>query len=151
MKVAAPQRLVVFDALMVRALTLNDTAIFPDELAASRIAFRGQRFRVLLTDGIITEYQKASFYSPQIVLQPTLEAIADSGRSLYLEESALHRRPVNLERFPKRHRLLVREAIVGDAEYFVTGWPPWLRVAELARSRYGLHIVTAARFFELEG
>ncbi len=44
---AAPERLVVFDALMVRALALNDTALFPDELAAFRVVFRGQRFRVL--------------------------------------------------------------------------------------------------------
>ena len=148
---AAPQRLVVFDGLMVRALALNDTALFPDELAAYRIAIRGRRFRVLLTDRIITEYQKASIYFPQIVLQPTLDAIADSGRSLYLEESALHRSPVILERLPKRHRLLVQDAIAGNAEYFVTKWPPWLRVEEQARSRYGLHIVTPARFVELEG
>ena len=148
---AAPQRLVVFDSLMVRALALNDTALFPDELAAYRIAFRGQRFRVLLTDRIITEYQKASIYSPQVVLQPTLNAIADSGRSLYLEESALHRSPVALERLPKRHRWLFQDAIAGNAEYFVTKWRPWLRVAEQARSRYGLHVVTPARIVELEG
>lgn len=86
---AASQRLVVFDALMIRALALNDTALFPEELGAYHVAFRGQRFRVLLTDRIIREYQKASDYYPTIALQPTLDAIADSRRSLFLEESDL--------------------------------------------------------------
>ena len=148
---AAQQRLAVFDALMVRALALNDMALFPDELAAFRVVFRGQRFRVLLTDAIITEYQNTSKNYPQFILQPTLDAIADSDRSLHHEESALDRSPIALERLPKRHRPLVHDAIAGHAEYFVTKWPLWLRLEEQARSRYNLHIVTPAQFVELEG
>ena len=148
---AAPQRLVVFDALMVRALALNDTELFPDALAAFRIAFRGQRFRILLTDGIIDEYQKLSNKNPQFPLQPILNDIADSGRSILHERTSLNQTPVKLDQLPKRHHTLIEDSVVANAEYLVTKWPLWLRVAEQARTRYGLHIVTPAQFVELEG
>ena len=67
---SASYRLVVFNALMMRGLiTNNDDEFnddeFPDELAAFRAAFHGRRFRVLLTDGIVYQYQIESLKAPQ--------------------------------------------------------------------------------------
>ena len=149
----APRRLVVVDAKMIRALVLNNADTFPYEMAVFRRVFRGQRFRILFTDGILGEYQKESNTPPpfRLLLQPTLDNLAEKARAVYLEEPALDWSLPMLETIPKRHRPLVRDAIAGNADYFVTEWPLWLRIAEQARSRHGLRIVTPRQFVEIEG
>lgn len=146
-----PRRLVVFDAITVRGLILNDSYEFSDELAAFRVAFRGRRFRLLLIDQIIQEYVTESSKPPQYPLQAALARLATTARTIHIDESQLNRREISLRGLVHEHRYFILDSIGASAEYLVTNRRRWLSMEEPARSRYGLHIVTPAQFVEIEG
>ncbi|MCH8062619.1 MAG: hypothetical protein IH861_08960 [Chloroflexi bacterium] len=65
--------LVAFNSLMIKALALNDRSIYPEELDAFSTAFRGQRFKLLITDGILVEYQTEANNPPSIFSSARVE------------------------------------------------------------------------------
>ena len=145
------QRLVVFDALMLKAYASHDVHSFPDELEAFQVSFRRRRFRMLVTSGILDEYQKAADKPPQFQLQPVVNELNESGAIVNLDEYKLSRFPVQLTGLSKWHQVLIRDAIAGGASYMITKWQRWLDMTDQTEPRYGLHIVTPTRFVELEG
>ena len=145
------QRLVVFDALMLKRYASGDANSFPDELEAFQVSFRRRQLRMLLTSGILDPYQKTADKPPQFQLQPVLNALNDKSATIHRDEYHLNRAPVQLTGLPKWHQTLIRDAIAGGAAYLITNWPRWLNLSEQAESKYGLSIVTPARFVELEG
>lgn len=146
-----PRRLVVFDAITVRGLILNDSYEFSDELAAFRVAFRGRRFRLLLTDQIIQEYVTESSKPPQYPLQAALARLATTARTIHIDESQLNRREISLRGLVHEHRYFILDSIAAGAEYFITKRQTWLNMGEQAASDHNLNIVTPAQFVELEG
>ena len=74
---------------MIKALALNDRSIYPEELDAFSTAFRGQRFRLLITDGILVEYQKEANSPPALFVQPVLDSLASTHRTVYFDEYSL--------------------------------------------------------------
>jgi hypothetical protein len=143
-------RLVVFNALMMRALIINDEEQYHRELAAFRLAFRRRRFKFLITEGIIAEYQVAAGESFSIQLQPGLDNHLRQGRAIYQEESRLSRSLIELGGVPKEHRALILDAIAARAEYLITDRPRWLNISDQVHVDYGLRIITPIRFVELE-
>ena len=146
----APRRLIVFDALLLRALIINDRLIFPNELSAFRLAFRGRRFQILITDGIIREYQAESNRPPQFLPLPTLANLSQSGRVVRRDESELNRFSITLAGLPKEHRPFVWDAIAAGAEYLITDRQRWLNIFPNVETAYNLRIVTPGTFVELE-
>ena len=144
------QRLAVFDALMLKAYASNDVRSFSDELEAFQVSFRRRRFGMLLTSGILDEYQKAADNPPQFQLQPVINKLNDTGAIVHLDEYRLSRFLVQLTGLPKWHQVLIRDAIAGGASYLITKWQRWLDLTDQTESRYGLRIVTPTRFVELE-
>jgi len=149
--VLAPRRLVVFDALSLRVLAVGDRHLFREELAAFRVAFRGRRFRLLVTDGILAEYQAESNNFPQFLPLPILINLAERGRAVFLDEPQLQRHPVTLSGFPSQHRTLILDSIAAGADYLITNRNRWLDMYDEAENIHGLHIVTPGKFVELEG
>ena len=147
---ASSYRLVVFDALMLRALILNDSKRFPDVLAAFRLAFQKRRFRILLTDGILSEYAAESNKFPPFAVQPTLDRLSRQGRVGHVEENQLNRPDIRLPRLTREHRAFIMDAIAAGASYLITDRRQWLGLSAQTNS-YGLQIVTPRRFVELEG
>ena len=145
------QRLIVFDALMVKAYASSDSHSFPNELEAFQVSFRRQQLRMLLTSGILDQYQKTADKPPQFQLQPILNALNETGATIHRDEYHLIRGPIDLTGLPKWHQTLMRDAIAGGAAYLITNWPRWLDLSEQTETKYGLSIVTPARFVELEG
>ncbi len=141
-------RLVVFDALMLRALIANDDEMFHAELAAFRVAFQGRSFTILLTDGILSQYQVESMKVPQFLPQPIVNRLRRQGRATYLEEHLLNRIPMQLTGLPNEHQEFIRDAVAGRASYLVTNRPPWLALSPQIMN-YGLQIVNPSRFAEL--
>ena len=78
------QRLAVFDALMLKAYASDDVHSFTDELEAFQVSFPRRRFRMLLTSGILDEYQKAADKPPQFQLQPIINELNDNGAIVLL-------------------------------------------------------------------
>ena len=146
-----PLRVLVFDARTLKSLALNDRHGFPDELAAFRVAFQGRRFRLLLTDGILSQYIDESSRAPQFLPQPALNNLTRIGRAIYFDENRLNRASIELESIPREHRAFILDAIGAEADYFITDYSRWLNLSEQSETRYGLRIVTPARFVELEG
>jgi len=144
------QRLIVFDAFSLRGLALNDGNLFPDELSAFRLAFRGRRFRMLVTDGILREYTAESTNRPQFLPVPTLTRLSDLGRAIFRDESQLARSPIDLPGLPREHRAFVIDAIAAGASYFITKYLRWLGLTDRTETSFGLSIVSPARFVELE-
>ena len=144
------RRLIVYDGETLRGRILNEPTIFPDEIAAFRPAYRGRPWRILLTDGILDEYQILSERRPQFQLQPALNTLAQECRTTRLDESRLNRFPVILNGFPREHKTYILDAIAGNAEYFVTKRERWLAMSQESASTYGLYIVTPGRLVELE-
>lgn len=145
-------RLVVFDAHMLRCLAINDNDRFPDELAAFRIAFQGRLFRILVTDGILLQYQtEANRFPPLIQLLPTLNSLRRDGRAIYFDEYLLNCSRVQLTGLPQEHSEFILDAIAARASYCITNRREWLELSEQTESRYGLLIVSPSRFVELEG
>jgi predicted nucleic acid-binding protein len=136
---------------MMRALVINDQDIFRDELAAFRVAFRGRRFRILITRGIIAEYQNDVKETFPIQLQPALDNQLRSGRAIYLEDSQLPLPQVATIDLPKEHESFVLDAIAGKASYLVTSRRRWLGLSDRLEENHGLRVVTPGRFVELEG
>ena len=145
------QRLVVFDARALRGLIVNDRRYFPDDLGAFRVAFQSRRFRILLTDGILREYEIESNNPPQFLLQPTLNKLQQQVRIIYFDENTLERSPTELSGLPKEHRVFILDSIAARAAFFITNRRIWLDLSEQTETRYGLRIVAPARFVELEG
>lgn len=141
----------VFNALMMRALVISDSRLYPDELAAFRACFRTRRFRILLTSNIISEYQKESNKQPQFLPLPVLNGLSERSRAVQLDESQLAGVSGDLAEFPREHRAFIRDAIKAGAEYLVTRRRRWLALAGPTETNYGLRIVTPGRFVELEG
>jgi len=144
-------RLVVFNALMTRALNINDDERHHPELAVFRLAFQGRRFKLLITQGIIAEYQMASGESFSVQLQPELDNHLRQGRAIYREESRLSRPFIELGDVPNQHRAFILDAIAANAEYLITDRRRWLNLSDQLYQSYGLRIVTPERFVELEG
>ena len=145
-----PRRLVVFDALLFRALVVNDRGLFPDEIEAFTVAFRARRFRLVITEGILDEYQIEARNHPPFQVQPLLDGLLQGRRTRYFEEYQLNRVPFQVTHVPRRHRRFVGDALASGASYLVTDWSGWLH-ASGQTERYGLQIVTPGRFVELEG
>ena len=145
-----PRRLVVFDALLFRALVVNDRRLFPDEIEAFTVAFRARRFRVVVTEGILREYGIQARNHPPFQVQPLLDELLRGRRALYFEEYQLNRVPLEVLHLPREHRRFVGDALAARASYLVTDWRGWLR-ASGQTERYGLRIVKPRRFVELEG
>lgn len=145
-----PRRLVVFDALLFRALVVNVRRLFPDEIEAFTVAFKARRFRVVITEGILDEYEIEARNYPPFQVQPLLDELLRGRRALYFEEHQLNRVPLEVPQLPREHRRLVGDALAARASYLVTNRPGWLRVSRQA-NRYGLQIVTPGTFVELEG
>lgn len=136
---------------MVKAYASGDSHFFPNELEAFQVSFRQQQIRMLLTSGILDEYQKIADKAPQIQLQPILNTLSESIVAISMDESQLRRYTTRLISVPKWHYGLIRDAIRGRAAYLITDWPRWLDIAQQAEIQHGLSIVTPARFVELEG
>ena len=147
---AREYRLVVFNALMLRALILNDNERFPHELAAFRTAFQGRRFGLVLTDGILSEYQIEANKFPPFRLQPTLNTLFGQSRAIRVDEFRLNRSNIQLTGLPDEHKDFVVDALAARASYLVTNRPEWLRLSTQT-SGSGLQILTPRRFAELEG
>jgi hypothetical protein len=102
----------VFDALMIRVLIINDRQKFPDEMRAFDTAFQGRRIRMLITRGILDEYQIESNKFPPFrqELQPTIGRLNRLGRVIYFDEYDLSRssNPSNIQLIglPQEHRAL---------------------------------------------
>lgn len=147
----------VFDALMIRALIINDRQRFPDEMRAFDTAFQSRRFRMLITRGILDEYQMESNKFPPFrqELQPTIDRLDRSGRVIYFDEYRLSRSSnptsVQIAGLPREHRDFIHDAIAAQTSYLITTRQSWLDLSEQTRSRYGLQIVTPGRFAGLEG
>ena len=148
---ASRQRLVVFDALMLRALVTGQEELFSDERTAFRTAFRGRRFRILVTDDILSEYLKQAITPPQFEPLPALNRLFVQSRAIQLEEYRLNRFSIQITGLPREHSAFIRDAIGAGASYFITKFGPWLSLSEQTQTNYGLIIVTPARFVELEG
>ncbi len=148
---AAPSRLIVFDALMLRGLITNDNEIFPDELAAFRVAFEGRRFGTLLTNGILAEYQAESMKAPQFLPLPILNGLRSTGRTVFFDEHQLQRSNIRLAGLPREHQSFIHDAIAGRASYLVTNRQAWMDLSDRTESRYGLQIVAPGGFVQLEG
>ena len=144
------QRLIVFNALVVRALVINDDGLYTEELDAFRLAFTGRRFKILVTQEIILEYQSSSDEGFALQLQPTLEQHFRRGRAVYKPDNELNNPGSDLSEFPKEHRTFWSDTVRGGATYLVTRRKRWLDLANHARSEYGLQIVTPPQFIELE-
>ena len=149
--VRRPTSLVVFNARTLKAYASQDSGSFPNEIEAFQVPLRHRRFRILLTDGLISEYQREANQAPQFQLQPILNTLDDSGLILKLDENQLSRTPVELTGFTKWHQTFIRDAIGGGATYLVTNYPRWLNLSEQTVPSHGLFVVTPASFVELEG
>lgn len=147
---SSPYRLVVFNALMLRALVSNDDEQFPDELAAFRAAFQGRRFRILLTDGILAQYEFEALKAPRIRSQPMLSNLSRMGRAIYVDVGRLNPVPVQPRGLPQEHREFILDAMATRASYVITHCREWLRLSPQT-SDYNLQIVTPRRFVELAG
>ena len=145
-----PYRLVVFNSLLIRALAPGSAANPNGDIRAFRVAFQARRFRLLITSGIIAEYQSNAGESFAIQLQPTLDNHVRQGRAVFLDQPQIRLSQGELGEFPKEHRVFIQDAIRTDAEYLITNRRRWLLLAEHTTRDYGLHIVTPARFIELE-
>ena len=144
-------RIVVLNGLLLRTLIVNDRRIYADELEALTAAFRGRRFRLLVTDGILDEYLTESRVLPQFQIQPTLDNLMRRRRAIYFEEGQLSTTSINPRDLPASHRVVVRDAISADASYLVTTRRRWLGISDRIESGYRLRIVSPRRFVELEG
>jgi hypothetical protein len=131
-------------------LILNDNERFPDELAAFRTAFQGRRFGVLLTDGILAEYQIEANKFPPFSLQPSLDTLFGQGRAVRVDEFQLNRSDIQLTGLPQEHREFILDAIAAGASYVITNRQEWLNLSEQT-NRHGLQIVNPRSFVELEG
>jgi hypothetical protein len=155
--VSQPYTMAVFDALMIRALIINDRQKFPDEMRAFDTAFQGRRIRMLITRGILDEYQIEPNKFPPFrqELQPTIDRLNRLGRVIYFDEYDLSRssNPSNIQLIglPQEHRSSIYDAVAAQASYFITTRQSWLDLSEQTGSRYGLQIVTSGTFAELEG
>ena len=146
-----PRRLVVFDALLFRALVVNDRRLFPDQIEAFTVAFRARRFRVVITEGILDEYQIEARNHPPFQVQPLLDELLRGRRALYFEEYQLNRVPFEIAPLPREHRRLAGDALAARASYLITNRRRWLELSEQTNDNYGPQIVTPGRFVELEG
>ena len=106
---------------------------------------------MLLTDGILDEYQKTSDRVPQFQLQPALRDIAIGTNVVRLDEYFLNRFPINLNPIPREHRAYIEDAIGAGAEFLITRNERWLRLSPDSSERYGLYIVTPEHFLDIEG
>lgn len=146
-----PHRLVVFDALMFKAYASYDADSFPDEIDAIQVPFRRRQLRMLLTDGILAEYQREANREPQFQLLPLVNDLSDRGVVIRMDEYRIRRFPVQIAGLPNWHQVFIRDAVGAAAEYLITNRTRWLDIAEQSARTYGLHILTPARFVELEG
>lgn len=144
-------RLVVFNGLMLRGLSLNDRNVFPHEIEAFTVAFRGRRFRILLTDGILEEYRQISNEFPPFAFQPTIDRLFRQNRMVHLEERRLNRVLGPLQGLPSEHISFIDDAIAARAEYLITHRPRWLDLSPVTKQRFGLKIVSPQAFVESEG
>ena len=144
-------RLVVFDAHTIRGSIIAGPGVHSVEAEAIRVLVRSRNLRMLLTDGILDEYQKTSNRVPQFQLQPTLNEIAQTTNAILLDNYHLDRTPLNLNRFPREHRAYVRDSIGARSKYFITDNNLWLRMSQETSDRYGLFILTPEHFLEIEG
>ena len=147
---ARPHRLVVFDALMLKAYATSDRDTFPDELAAFQILDRHRQFRILLTRDILAEYQKAANKPPQFQLLPVLNTLNEKGVTLTVDEHRLGRFPIELTGFAKWHSAFIKDSIAAGVSYFITERQPWLKLSEQTQANYGLVIATPEHFIFLE-
>ncbi len=143
--------LVAFNGLMIKALAVNDRSIYPDELDAFSTAFRGQRFRLLITDGILVEYRIEANNPPALFVQPVLDDLASTLRTVYLDEYSLNDVTLELSGLPTEHVAFIRDAIAANASYLITKRQRWLRLSDQTESTHGLRIVTPAQFVQFEG
>ena len=146
-----PSRLVVFDALMLKAYASEDRQTFQWELEAFQILDRRGQFRLLFTRDILSEYQKAADKPPQFQLLPVLNNLAEKRVTLNIDENNLKRFPIALTGFTKWHQTFIKDAIGAEADYFITDYRPWLRLSEQTQEHYGLVIATPEHFVFLEG
>ena len=144
-------RLVVFDGHTIRGSIIDDPASTSAEADAIRLVVRSTNLRMLLTVGILDEYQKTSDRVPKFQLQPALNEIARGTNAVLLDEYYLNRFPINLNPIPREHRAYVQDAVGSGAEYFITRNERWLRLSAESSARYGLFIVTPEYFLEIEG
>ena len=105
----------------------------------------------MLTGGILSEYQREADKAPQFQLLPVLNALEETGVTIYLDEYRIDRSRIELIGFRKWHQAFIRDAIGAGAAYFITYRQRWLDLSEQTETRYGLDIVAPARFVEIEG
>lgn len=126
----------VFDALMIRALIINDRQQFPDEMRAFDTAFQGRRFRMLITRGILDEYLVESNKFPPFrqELQPNIDRLDRLGRVIYFDEYDLSHSSnppgIQLIGLPQEHRNFIYDAIAAQASYLITTRRAWLDLSE---------------------
>ena len=143
--------LVAFNSLMIKALALNDRSIYPEELDAFSTAFRGQRFKVLITDGILFEYRNEANNPPAFFVQPVLDNLASTHRTIYLDEYSLSDVTLELSGLPSEHIAFIRDAIAANASYLITKRQRWLSLSQQTEKTHGLRIVTPTQFVQFEG
>jgi len=149
--VVSSHNLVVFDALMLRCLLINDNNRFPDELAAFRTAFQNRRFRVLMTNGILEQYLIESNKPPQFQPLPILNKLATDGRAIRLDEHRMNRSNIQLAGLPQEHREFIHDALAARASHLITNRQAWLDLSPETERICGLQIVSPVRFLEMEG
>ena len=144
-------RLVVFDGHTIRGYIIGDPTSNLAEAEAIRVIVRSTNLRMLLTDGILDEYQKTSDRVPQFQLQPALNEITRITKAILLTEYRIDRTPLNLSQIAKEHRAYLQDAIGAGAEYLITRNERWLRMSRETSERYGLFVITPQHFLEIEG
>ena len=146
--------LVAFDALMLRYFILGDEDRFFDELESAKIALR-RNFRILITDGILTEYQIESNKFPPFQLQPNLDRLFGGGVMIFFDDyrldRSLTRSSIQLTGLRQEHRAFIYDPIAARANYLVTTRQSWIDLYTQTTRRYELQIVTPATFVDLEG
>ena len=144
-------RLVVFDAHTIRGSIIAGSSAGSVEAETIRAVVRRGDLRMLLTDGILDQYQKTSDKVPPFQLQPALNDIRRNTKAILLDEYHLDRTDLNLRRFPREHRAYIRDSIGARAEYFITKYNRWLLMSPETSERFGLFIITPKHFLEIEG
>ena len=113
-------------------------------------AIRDGNHKVILTQGIQAQYFSEvgrEGYTENLLLQ-VIEYLEDEGLIIRPRLPGGRR---NISGIPQRHRAFFTDAILSNAQYFVTENPVWLRLADLMLRNHQMRIVTPGGFIQREG
>lgn len=133
----------VAPAVMEESALLQEEEADPD---LYRILKAGG-FRLVLTDGILSEYRIwARRRNIEVTLLTTVLALlADEGLIVHPKLPGGRRRHRHV---PARHRAFLDDAIDAGAEFLVTQGEIWLDRADVILREYGVRVVTSGYFIQ---